>query len=254
MAGLKGRKALVTGASSGMGRAIAAHLSADGAQVLAVGRNGEKLAEAASGNSGIIPFVQDLAEEGAAEFILAQVGPVLGGLDILVNCAGAFELAPVTEVTEAHLNRLMIVNFIAPAMLCVGAVDTLRHSQAGRIINIGSLATHYTDRGMAGYNASKQALVGFTMNLALELGPLGITANLISPGMTRTGMTEELLADPEIHSFFAGRSPVGRIGTCEDIAHAVAYFASDGAGYANGTVIRLDGGYAIGAHSSDWSG
>ena len=248
-----GRKALVTGASDGMGRAVALRFAAQGAEVLAVGRSLEKLATLSAEDTRIHAFAQDLFDAYAVDNILAEVQARLGALDILVNCAGAFEMAGVAQVDEALLHRMMSVNCIAPAMLCVRAIPLLEKSGHGRIINVGSLATHYTDHGLGAYNASKQALVGFTMNLALELGQKGITANILSPGMTRTGMTKSLLEDSGVEAFFASRTPVGRVGMPNDVAHAAAYLASPEAGFINGVVMKLDGGYTAGAYSSDWN-
>lgn len=248
-----GRRAVVTGASDGMGRAVARLFAAEGARVLAVGRDPAKLAAVAEGNAGVIPCAQDLAEPDAPARIVDEAVRALGGIDILVNCAALFTMAPVPEVTAAHLDEMMAVNFRAPAMLCVLAVPYLRESPAGRIVNISSIATRYADAAMGGYAASKCALEGFTMNLALELGPLGITANLVSPGMTRTGMTEGLLQDPKVLGYFTGRVPAGRVGSAEEVAEAVAYLAGGQAGFATGTTIRLDGGYTVGAHGSGWS-
>ena len=106
---------------------------------------------------------------------------------------------------------------------------------------------------MAGYVASKQALCSSARTLALELGPQGITANVIEPGMVRTGMTSGLLEDPAISTFFTSLIPVGRVGGAEEVAEAVAYLADLKSGYCNGATIRLDGGYTVSAHASDWA-
>ena len=249
-----GRNVLVTGASDGMGLAIARKFATEGARVLAVARSPEKLSQLCEGYPDIVSFPMDLANSDAAVQIIDKTIEMLGGLDVLVNCAGVFDMVPVAEITREHLERQMAVNFYAPAMLCVLAVPLLRRSGSGRIVNISTIAAHYVDAGMGGYIASKSALEGFTKSLALELGPDGVTANLICPGMVRTGMTEEMLQDPAVVKHFTSRVPAGRIGTPQEIAEAVAYLATVEAGFCTGTVMRLDGGYSLGIHASDWAG
>jgi NAD(P)-dependent dehydrogenase (short-subunit alcohol dehydrogenase family) len=247
------QKVLVTGASDGMGRAVSRLFGREGARVLAVGRSPEKLADTSNGFSDIIPFSQDLADDNAARLIVEKAAELLGGIDILVNCAGVFDMVPLADVTIEHLQSQLAVNFYAPAMLSVLAIPYLQKSEAGRIINISTIAAHYVDTGMGGYVASKSALEGFTKCLALELGPYGVTANLICPGMIRTGMTEGFLQDPAVVEHFTSRVPAGRVGSPQEIAEAVAYLASADAGFCTGTIMRMDGGYSLGAQNSNWA-
>ncbi|ATE65851.1 SDR family NAD(P)-dependent oxidoreductase [Rhizorhabdus dicambivorans] len=242
---LAGRAAIVTGASSGMGRAITALFAAEGARVLAVSRGG-----GADGHPAITPFAADIAAPDAAGRIVAAARDAFGGIDILVNAAGLFEMAPVEQIDRGHWDRTFATNVTGPVELCLKAIPSLKASGAGRIINIGSVCVRLTNPGFAAYNASKHALTGFTLNLAIELGRHGITANMIQPGTILTPMTQPFVEDPAMLRYFEGKTAVRRLGEAGEIARAALYLADPQAGYTTGQTIQVDGGYSVGINDS----
>ena len=246
---LAGRVAIVTGASSGMGQAIATLFAAEGAKVLAVARGSAAIEAAHGGNVAITPFAADVAAPHAADRIVAAA-QALGGIDILVNAAALFEMAPVEQIDRDHWDRTFATNVTGPATLCLKAIPALKRSGSGRIINIGSICVRLTNPGMAAYNASKHALTGLTMNLAIELGRYGITANIIQPGTILTGMTRPLVEDTALLRYFEGKTSAGRLGEAAEIAHAALYLADPHAGYTTGQSIGVDGGYSVGVNDT----
>lgn len=247
---LAGRAAIVTGASSGMGQAIAALFADEGARVLAVSRDAAALADAHRGRAGITPFAADVAAPDAAGEIVDAATGAFGGIDILINAAGLFEMVPVERIDRDHWARTFATNVTGPVQLCLKAIPALKRSTAGRIINIGSVCVRLTQAGMGAYNASKHALTGFTLNLAVELGPHGITANIVQPGTILTGMTRPIVQDPAILAYFESKTAMRRIGQADEIAHAALYLADPHAGYTTGQIIHVDGGYSVGVNDT----
>lgn len=247
---LADRAAIVTGASSGMGRAIAALFADEGARVLAVSRDAAALDAAHDGRDEITTFAADVAAPDAADRIVAAAQDSLGGIDILVNAAGLFEMVPVERIDRDHWDRTFATNVTGPADLCLKAIPALKRSGAGRIVTIGSVSVRLTQAGMGAYNASKHALTGFTLSLAVELGPHGITANVVQPGTILTGMTRPIVQDPAILAYFEGKTAMRRLGEVDEIAHAVLYLADPHAGYTTGQVIHVDGGYSVGVNDT----
>ncbi len=239
---LNGKVALVTGATSDMGAAIALALETAGARVVGVGRRGDRLAalEARSGG-GVRTFVADLACEGAVESILAEIGHV----DILVhNAAHPPELAPFLKGGMETLRRVMEVNFFAAASLSAAVIPGMLERRWGRIIAISSLAASLGEAYGPAYCASKAAMEGLIRNLAIDYSPHGLTANIIQPGPVLTERLE-LFGKAKARRF-ALASAVRRLGDPMDVANAVAFLASPQASFITGETLRVDGGLHLG--------
>ena len=224
---LAGRRAIVTGAASGIGEATARRLRADGAEVIAVDRAG-------------VDVNVDLATDEGIAAVIAEAGD---RLDILVNNAGVNPVASLAEFEDAQWDVSLAVNVTAPFKLSRGLAPLLAQSKAGRIINTGSIMSSLGDAKFMAYAASKHAILGLTRSLANELGPMGITVNCVQPGAIVTGMTRPTFdAIPEAAEYYRARSPLGRLGQPEDIADVFAFLASDDARFITGQGIIVDGG------------
>ena len=234
MSRLKGRKALVTGAASGIGAATVARLLADGATVLACDISGE-------GMAGTFNHVANLADPQAIA-LLAAAESQLGGLDILVNNAGVCPVGTLEDLTDDQWQFGLDVNLLAPARLAKACLPLLKASSAGRVINTGSILSRYGDAGLGAYASSKHAILGFTRSLAMELGPYGVTVNCVQPGCIVTGMTRGMLENGAAAEYYREKSALKRLGQPEDIADVIAFLASDDARFITGQGIIADGG------------
>jgi NAD(P)-dependent dehydrogenase (short-subunit alcohol dehydrogenase family) len=226
---LAGRRALVTGAASGIGRATAARLGRDGARVFGV--------DVTAG----CDLVADVSAD--AEAIVAAAAEALGGLDILVNNAGVSGFEPFTAHGDDVWDRMLAVNLSAVFRLSRAAVPLLRASRAGRIVNVGSVMSSFGAAGLAAYTASKHGVLGLTRALATELGPDGITVNCVQPGAIETGMTAPTFAaNPEFAQYWRGKAALKRLGQPDDVAAVIAFLSGDDAGFVSGHGIFVDGG------------
>ncbi|MBW2528171.1 MAG: 3-oxoacyl-ACP reductase FabG [Deltaproteobacteria bacterium] len=242
---LKGRNALVTGASRGIGRAIAEALAACGAHVVLGYRAGEEQArgvaggiEAAGQSAEIVGF--DAADMAAAEQAVADTAKRLGGLDILVANAGVAIDGLLPRVREADLDRVFAVN-VKGAMACArGAIRPMMRARWGRIVFVSSVAGELGNAGQAAYASSKAALIGLTKTLAREYASRSITVNAVSPGLIDTDMTKEI-PDAMRERALQG-IPLGRAGTPADVAGAVCFLCSEEASYVTAQVLRVNGG------------
>jgi 3-oxoacyl-[acyl-carrier protein] reductase len=224
---LSGRRAIVTGAASGIGAATVKRLAADGAEVIAVDRAG-------------VDVAADLATDAGIAAVIAAAGD---RLDILINNAGICQVVPLAETDDALWQSSFDVNVTAPFKLSRALVPLLAKSAAGRIINTGSILSRYGDANLTAYSASKHAILGLTRALATEVGPLGITVNCIQPGVIVTGMTQPMFDErPESKTYYHSRIPLQRLGQPEDIADVFAFLASDDSRYITGQGIIVDGG------------
>lgn len=235
MGRLQGRKALVTGAASGIGAATVARLLKDGATVLACDISSE-------GMGGTFNHVANLADPEAIALLAAAAESQLGGLDILVNNAGVCPVGTLDELTDEQWQFGLDVNLLAPARLAKACLSLLKGSKAGRVINTGSILSRYGDAGLGAYVASKHAILGFTRSLAMELGPYGITVNCVQPGCIVTGMTRGMLENGAAADYYRDRSALKRLGQPEDIADVIVFLASDDARFITGQGIVVDGG------------
>ncbi|MEC3909631.1 SDR family oxidoreductase [Sphingobium sp. CR2-8] len=245
---LAGRRAIVTGASRGIGQAIATLFADEGARVLAVSRDLSKLQTAFDSRNSISTLAADMGTSGSAKQIVEAAETQLGGVDIVVNAAGLFEIMALEGIDHAHWDRTFAVNVAGPMALCTQAIPALRRSPAGRIINIGSVSVRLTQPSRGAYNASKHALTGLTLSLAVELGRYGITANVLHPGTIRTDMTRAILQNPKMQKMFEDKTAAGRVGNGDEIANAALYLADIRSGYTTGQTICVDGGYSAGVY------
>jgi meso-butanediol dehydrogenase/(S,S)-butanediol dehydrogenase/diacetyl reductase len=252
-----GRKALVTGAASGIGLEVARQLAAAGASVALLDVDGGKL-EAAAGEvgSGAIAVRADVRSPTEVRSAVDDVVAALGGLDTLVACAGVIHVKPLAEVTEADWDFTLDVNLKGMFLCCQAAEPALRASGRGRIVTIASDAGHRGVPYMLAYSASKFGVVGLTEGLAAELAP-AITVNSVCPvGVPTTGMGQMLLrwkseqtgqgAD-DVLADIATNIPLGRNSTAADVAAAVLFFVSEHASFITGVSLDVDGGSRLNA-------
>jgi NAD(P)-dependent dehydrogenase (short-subunit alcohol dehydrogenase family) len=243
MSSLLGKKAYVTGASRGIGAAIARRLAADGADVAIGYENSSKAAETLAEEirktgRRAVAIQMNAADPGAVKAAVDRAAAELGGLDILVNNAGIFRAGPVESMTLADIDATLAVNVRAVVLAAQAAIPYL--PEGGRIINIGSnLATRVPDGGMSVYAMSKSALIGWTQGLARDLGERGITVNIVHPGSTNTDMNPVNGPNAEQQR---QRMAIKRYGTAEDVAALVAFVAGPEARSINGTGLTVDGG------------
>ncbi len=239
---LDGQTAIVTGASRGLGAAMAIALAEAGADVAIVARGDLEQTAASIEKSGrrAIRVTADLADRSAPEAILKTAGRA----EILVNNAGIIRRAPAIEYSDDDWDAVIEVNlrsvFALSRAFARALVDRKSH---GRIINIVSMLSFQGGVRVPAYTAAKSGLLGLTRALANELAPLGINVNAIAPGYMATDNTQALRDDPNRSREILGRIPAGRWGTPDDLEGAVVYLASPAAAYVHGTVLAVDGGW-----------
>ena len=241
---LNNKNALVTGASGGIGSAIARRLHAAGAKVALSGTRQEPLERLANelGESAFI-LPCNLNDMAAVEALPKQAIDGLGSLDILVNNAGITRDNLLMRMSDEEWQTVINVNLTATMKLCKGALRGMMKSRWGRIINISSVVGATGNPGQGNYAASKAGMVGMSKSLAYEVASRGITVNVVAPGFIATAMTDKL-ADDRKEAILA-QIPAGRMGAAEDIASAVGFLASDGAGYVTGSTLHVNGGMAM---------
>jgi 3-oxoacyl-[acyl-carrier protein] reductase len=238
---LAGRRVLITGAASGMGRAIAGLFVEEGAQVALLDRDEGRLGEAA-GALGAPAHACDVAETGSVDAAVAAAVAALGGLDGVVNAAGVLATIPFAEFDRATWDRLIAVNLTGPFNIVHAALPALQAAPSATIVNIASVSGYMPMAGTSGYSASKAGLIMFTKCLAFDLGPT-IRANCICPGVIRTDMTRYLWENPEHAQRAADRVALKRLGAPEEVAKAALYLTSEDSGFTTGTEILTDGGF-----------
>jgi len=241
---LTGKTALVTGASGGIGAAIARALHAQGATVALSGTRVdalETLAAELGPRTHICPA--DLADPEAAPALIATAEAALGGVEILVNNAGLTKDGLALRMSDADWAKVLDVDLAAPFRLSRAALKFMLRRKAGRIINIGSVVGSTGNPGQANYAAAKAGLIGLTKALAQEVASRGITVNLIAPGFIATPMTESL-SDAQ-RAALAEKIPLGRLGAPADIAAAAVYLASAEAAWITGATLHINGGMAM---------
>ena len=240
---LTGLGALVTGASGGIGAAIARALHARGAAVTISGRRAEALEELASAlGERVNIVVGDITDDAFAGEAVARAEEA-GGLDILVNNAGITRDGLALRMKDEDWRIVLETNLTAAFRLSRAALRGMMRRRFGRIVNIGSVVGATGNAGQANYAAAKAGLVGLTKALAAEVANRGITVNCVAPGFIATAMTEEL---PEAHrEELMKRIPVARLGAPEDVAAAVVYLASREASYVTGHTLHVNGGMAM---------
>lgn len=245
---LSGKTALITGASKGLGKAMAVALAAEGASVALVSRDAAKLSEVATeirGSGGHAEvFAADVSDEAQVARVRDGFTAKIGDkLHILINNAGINIRKPVTDFTLAEWNSVMNTNLTSAFLLCRAFVPMMKGQSYGRIINMTSMMSHVSLPGRTAYSASKTALLGFTRALALELAPEKITVNGISPGVYGTEMNIPLMTNTELSAQFLSKIPLGRWGEPQEIGKLAIYLCSDDAGFITGTDVVIDGGW-----------
>ncbi|MDD2876328.1 MAG: 3-oxoacyl-[acyl-carrier-protein] reductase [Acidiphilium sp.] len=244
MFSLEGKTAVITGASGGIGAAIARTLYARGATVTLSGTREAALTALAAelgDRAHVIPA--DLADPKAAESLIAGAETAMGRVDILVNNAGLTRDGLALRMSDEAWAQVLDVDLAAPFRLSRAALKFMMRRRSGRIINIGSIVGSTGNSGQANYASAKAGLIGLTKALAQEVASRNVTINLIAPGFIETAMTDALTADQR--ATLAARIPLGRLGRPEDVAAAVAYLASDAAGWVTGSVLHVNGGMAM---------
>ena len=245
---LSGRVAVVTGASQGIGRAIALKLAHQGATVALSARNQAKLEElsaeiqAAGGKANA--FVLDVGNEDQVKTTFKQIIASLGKIDVLVNNAGITRDQLVMRMKRADWDEVINTN-LTSAYLCIQqAIGSMLKQRWGRIINVTSVFGQTGQAGQANYAASKAGLIGLTMAMAREVASRNITCNAVAPGFIETAMTSTL--SEEFKQTALKMIPLGRVGASDDVANAVAFLASDEAGYITGQTLNVNGGMYMG--------
>ena len=245
---LSERMALVTGASQGIGRTCALRLAKEGATVAAVARNQDKLndlvSEITAAGGKAAAFALDVADEEQVKTTIKAAIAQFGKIDILVNNAGITRDQLVMRMKRADWDAVLQTN-LTSAYLCIQAViGSMLKQRWGRIINITSVFGQMGQAGQANYAASKAGLIGLTMAIAREVGSRNITCNAVAPGFIETAMTA-VLSD-EFKQTAVKQIPLGRVGSPDDVASAVAFLASDEASYITGHVLNVNGGMLMG--------
>lgn len=241
---LKGKKALITGATGGIGSAVARALARQGATVGLSGRRKDTLKTlAAEIGNGAVAAPADLARAGEAGRLAKEVADKLGGLDIVVNNAGLTRDNLVLRMRDEEWEEVLKVNLEAAFRLSRAALRGMMKARWGRIVSITSIVGVTGNPGQANYAASKAGLIGFTKSLAQEVAGRGITVNCVAPGFIETAMTEGL-TDQQKQSLLA-RIPQGRMGTADDVAAAVVFLSSEEAAYVTGQTLHVNGGMAM---------
>lgn len=238
---LRGVRALVTGASGGIGAAIARAFASEGAHVIVHGRDPERTRQVAAEVRGDA-VLADLGLPGGASELAAHVLR-LGDLDVLVNNAGFETDAGVEDLTDEVLGALFRVNLFAPITLVRELLGSLSASGRGAVINVTSIHESVPVAGNGGYAAAKAALASFTRTAAIELGPRGVRINNLAPGAIETEMNRHLIAQVGAERF-ARWIPLGGVGRVEDVAGAAVFLASSTSRYVTGTTLTVDGGYS----------
>lgn len=242
------KTALVTGASRGIGRAIAVKLAQDGYFITVNYKENTAAAEEtlsiirAQGGKGAL-YRADISDGKAVSEMLEKITTETGGAEIVVNNAGIAEQIMFCDITEEKWDRMFNVDVKGAYLVTQAALPFMIHQKYGRVINISSMWGVSGGSCEVHYSAAKAALIGMTKALAKELGPSGITVNCIAPGVITTEMNSHL--DGETLDLLRDEAPVMRLGTPEDVAEAVSYFASQKAGFVTGQVLSVDGGITL---------
>jgi 3-oxoacyl-[acyl-carrier protein] reductase len=238
-ASLEGKTALVTGASKGIGRAIAAELAAAGANVVVGYRSGREEAEALAEEIGGRAIQADVSDAEEARRLVEEAGE----LDILVNNAGLTRDGLLARMSDDDWRTVLDTNLSSVFYTCRAVTRPMMKKRAGSIVNISSIVGVHGNWGQTNYGASKAGIIGFTKSLARELGSRNVRANVVAPGYVKTQLTDVLSEDAT--TAMLESTPLGRLGDPEDVAGAVRFLCSDAASFITGEVLLVDGGLGM---------
>jgi len=236
---LEGRNALVTGASKGIGRAIALELGRAGASVVVHYNSGRDEAEAVAAQIGGRAAQADVSDPAAARALVEDAGE----LDILVNNAGLTRDGLIARMSDDDWETVLRTNLFGAFYTCRAAARGMMRRRAGAIVNVSSIVGVHGNPGQTNYGASKAGLIGFTKSLARELGSRGVRANVLAPGYVTTQLTDVL--PDEAKAAMLANTPLGRLGSPEDVARAVRFLVADEASFITGEVLLVDGGLGM---------
>jgi len=236
---LEGRNALVTGASKGIGRAIALELGRAGASVVVHYNSGRDEAEAVATEIGGRAAQADVSDPAAARALVEDAGE----LDILVNNAGLTRDGLIARMSDDDWETVLRTNLFGAFYTCRAAARGMMRRRAGAIVNVSSIVGVHGNPGQTNYGASKAGLIGFTKSLARELGSRGVRANVLAPGYVTTQLTDVL--PDEAKAAMLANTPLGRLGSPEDVARAVRFLVADEASFITGEVLLVDGGLGM---------
>jgi 3-oxoacyl-[acyl-carrier protein] reductase len=238
-ASLEGKRALVTGASRGIGRAIAEELAAAGAEVVVGYRSGADEAAEIAGSIGGRAVHADVSDPDDAKRLVEEAGD----LDVLVNNAGITRDGLLARMPDEDWRDVIETNLSGVFYTCRAAARGMMRRRAGSIVNVSSIVGVHGNPGQTNYSAAKAGIIGFTKALARELGSRGVRANVVAPGYVTTRLTDVL--PEELQQAMLANTPLGRLGSPEDVAGAVRFLASDDASFITGDVLLVDGGLGM---------
>lgn len=244
---LKGRAAVITGGSRGLGEAMAKALAGAGAQIALVARDRAQLERvrddvAVRGGTAEV-FVADVTREDEVAKVAEAIGARFGAPQILINNAGINVRKNLVDFTLEEFRSVVDTSLTSTFLMCRAFVPGMKGTGYGRILNMTSIMSHVSIAGRTAYSSAKTGLLGFTRALALELAADGITVNGISPGPIATDMNLALINNPELNAQFVANIPLGRWGNVEEIGALARYLCSEAAGFITGTDILIDGGW-----------
>ena len=241
---LSGRTALITGASGGIGSAIAKNLSQQGAHVILHGTRAGRLEELASEiGTNVSVVTANLSDRDAVGGLVSEAAKATGAIDILVNNAGITRDNLFMRMKDEEWDDVLEVNLTSSMLLCRSAIRAMMKARWGRIISISSIVGVTGNPGQTNYAASKAGMIGFSKSLAAEVASRGITVNVVAPGFIETPMTDELTDEQK--QKLLGNVPAGRLGSSQEVAAAVSFLASEEAAYMTGATLHVNGGMAM---------
>ncbi len=246
---LEHKVALITGGGTGIGAGIAKMFAREGAQVVICGRNEDSLKKTASeidqDGGEIMHCIADVSSQKSIQDMMNTVMLKFGPVDILVNNAGVYIPDDVTSTSEEEWDTVMDIDAKGVYLMAKAVLPDMIKKGKGKIINIASIAGLFGFEKSAAYCAAKGAVVNLTREMALDYAPKGICVNAIAPGVIDTDMTKPFLDNEQAKQGFLSKTPVGRVGTPEDIAHGAVYLASDESDFVVGHIVTIDGGWTI---------